>query len=162
MGLDMYLKASRGTYVSRYEGSPDYPKQALSDIDIALRSISVPSAFEQLGFLEFSCIAINWRKANAIHKWFVDNVQEGDDNCGTYYVSIGTLERLRDTLRDVLDEPHKAEELLPTQSGCFFGSTDYDSDYMDDVRETIDKLNAILNIPKKELEQWTFRYQSSW
>ena len=24
----------------------------------------------------------SWRKANAIHKWFVDNVQDGVDDCG--------------------------------------------------------------------------------
>jgi hypothetical protein len=162
MGLDMYLKASRGTYISEYEGSPDYPQPRLSDIDIALRSISVPSAFEQFGGRDFSCTAIYWRKANAIHKWFVDNVQEGEDDCGTYYVSIDTLEKLLNTLRDVLDDPTRAEELLPTQSGCFFGTTEYDIAYMDDVRRTIDKRNAILNMPEKELCQWWFEYKSSW
>lgn len=36
-----------------------------------------------------------WRKANAIHKWFVENVQDGEDNCEEYDVS---LEKLRDLL----------------------------------------------------------------
>lgn len=35
-----------------------------------------------------------WRKANAIHKWFVDNVQDGEDDCGSYEVDREQLERL--------------------------------------------------------------------
>ena len=32
-----------------------------------------------------------WRKANAIHKWFVDHVQDGEDDCGRYPVSVDKL-----------------------------------------------------------------------
>lgn len=35
-----------------------------------------------------------WRKANAIHKWFVDNVQNGEDDCGIYEVSRAHIEVL--------------------------------------------------------------------
>lgn len=35
-----------------------------------------------------------WRKANQIHKWFVDNVQDGNDDCGTYEVSKEKLQLL--------------------------------------------------------------------
>ena len=35
-----------------------------------------------------------WRKANAIHKWFVDNVQDGVDDCGYYEVSQEQLKNL--------------------------------------------------------------------
>lgn len=35
-----------------------------------------------------------WRKANHIHKWFVDNVQGGNDDCSDYEVSKGKLEAL--------------------------------------------------------------------
>lgn len=48
-------------------------------------------------------IAIQWRKANAVHKWFVDNVQEGNDDCGTYEVDVDTLVRLHDICKEVLD-----------------------------------------------------------
>ena len=37
-----------------------------------------------------------WRKANAIHKWFVDNVQDGEDNCDYYEVTKEQLEELLD------------------------------------------------------------------
>ncbi|TFH72401.1 hypothetical protein E3V39_12535 [Gammaproteobacteria bacterium LSUCC0112] len=35
-----------------------------------------------------------WRKANHIHKWFVDNVQKQDDNCESFYVSNDDLNEL--------------------------------------------------------------------
>lgn len=35
-----------------------------------------------------------WRKANHIHGWFVDNVQGGVDDCGTYEVTPDQLRQL--------------------------------------------------------------------
>lgn len=35
-----------------------------------------------------------WRKANAIHQWFVDNVQNGVDDCDYYEVSQEQLDNL--------------------------------------------------------------------
>ena len=35
-----------------------------------------------------------WRKANAIHKWFVENVQDGVDDCGRYEVTKEQLQEL--------------------------------------------------------------------
>ena len=44
-----------------------------------------------------------WRKANAIHRWFVDNVQDGDDDCNYHReVTKEDLESLRDTCIKVL------------------------------------------------------------
>lgn len=50
--------------------------------------------FEQIGY---------WRKANHIHKWFVDNVQNGVDECDTYEVTKEQLEDLLNVCRKVLD-----------------------------------------------------------
>lgn len=35
-----------------------------------------------------------WRKANQVHKWFVDHVQDGVDDCGNYGVTQEQLEDL--------------------------------------------------------------------
>lgn len=43
-----------------------------------------------------------WRKANQIHRWFVENVQGGDDDCREYYVSREQLKELLTTVRTVL------------------------------------------------------------
>jgi hypothetical protein len=42
-----------------------------------------------------------WRKANAIHNWFVENVQNGVDECQESDISIDTLKRLRDLCIEV-------------------------------------------------------------
>ena len=44
-----------------------------------------------------------WRKANQIHKWFVDNVQNGEDDNKLYEVSRKQLGSLLETTKTVLD-----------------------------------------------------------
>ena len=46
-----------------------------------------------------------WRKANAIHNWFVENIQGGEDDC-CYHREVGKedLEALRDACVKVLEE----------------------------------------------------------
>ncbi len=100
-----------------------------------------------------------WRKANHIHKWFVDNVQDGNDDCGTYYVSEEDLKNLLVITNEAL-ESKNPENILPTQEGFFFGGTEYDEYYKDDLHNTKKILEKILNDPKtKELE---IKYNSSW
>lgn len=48
-------------------------------------------------------VAITWRKANAIHAWFVAHVQGGEDDCGTYEVEPADLLSLLEACKDVLD-----------------------------------------------------------
>jgi hypothetical protein len=43
-----------------------------------------------------------WRKANAIHKWFVDNVQGGRDECQLSWVKREQLQALADLCEEVL------------------------------------------------------------
>ena len=100
-----------------------------------------------------------WRKANAIHKWFVDNVQQGVDNCDTYEVSREKLKTLLDLVEEVLANKKKAHLLLPTQNGFFFGSTDYDRYYFTDLQLT---KTMLLDCLDKKFEGWFFEYHSSW
>lgn len=53
-----------------------------------------------------------------------------------------------------------AEELLPTCSGFFFGSTDYDQWYAQDIRETIDILERVLE--EVDFENYVVLYSASW
>ncbi len=102
-----------------------------------------------------------WRKANAIHKWFVDNVQGGVDDCRESYVSIEQLGELLAACREVVSNKNKSKELLPTQSGFFFGNTEYDEWYFNDIEHTIEICeNAIRD---SETDSWSdFYYSSSW
>ena len=52
-----------------------------------------------------------WRKANAIHRWFVENVQDGNDDQKEYRVSEEQMKRLLDAVNKVLT----ASELVDGQ-----------------------------------------------
>jgi protoheme ferro-lyase len=160
MGLDMYLKASKHTYISPYEDHPDYPKVKPDVIQQAVRDISIPDAFDPTGHRTFECTAISWRKANQIHHWFVQNVQNGEDDCGSYYVSRHYLKKLQEDIQTVLADMTKAQEVLPVSFGCFFGSQEYNEWYFQDLEYTAERLAKILAMP--DFEEWSFEYQSSW
>jgi len=100
-----------------------------------------------------------WRKANQIHKWFVDHVQNGKDDCGDYYVSREQLQLLLDTCKIVLIDKEEAPNLLPVQEGFFFGSYEYNEYYFSDIQDTIEQLEKVLT---EYPEEWAFKYQSSW
>lgn len=153
MGLDMYLM--KETYIgagfefNEVKGTVDVTKQGKS-IPINFNRISTIT--EEVGY---------WRKANHIHNWFVQNVQGGRDECQRAYVSKEELEKLLNICKEVLADHSKAPELLPTTSGFFFGGTDYDEYYYQDVQDTINIIEPLL----KELEENSMGdiyYQSSW
>jgi hypothetical protein len=101
-----------------------------------------------------------WRKSNQIHRWFVENVQSGVDDCGTYEVTLPQLLNLLDTVNKVLDDHSLAEDLLPTQSGFFFGGTSYSEWYFDDLRETQKILAKVVS--ETNFEEEIVFYHSSW
>lgn len=103
-----------------------------------------------------------WRKANAIHNWFVQNVQKGIDNCEPFQVKQDQIKELLATVRKVLADPTKAAELLPTYQGFFFGDTSYNSYYIEDLENTEKILDEI--ILKEDPNGWDheYLYQSSW
>lgn len=54
-----------------------------------------------------------WRKANQIHQWFVDNVQDGVDDCNYHdEVTKEKLEELLDICKEVLDGSELVEGMI--------------------------------------------------
>lgn len=98
-----------------------------------------------------------WRKANAIHQWFVDNVQYGKDDCNEYGVSVDDMKQLLALVSSVL-KTKDTSELSPVL-GFFFGSTDVDEWYWKDLRRTKKELAAVIKGHKKGD---IYTYQSSW
>lgn len=153
MGLDMYL--TKKTYVKRWKHQPDDEKFEVTvtrggkPYD-AINPERVTSIVEDVGY---------WRKANHIHKWFVDNVQDGEDDCHEYYVDKDKLEKLLSFCKEVKDNPMRASDILPTQSGFFFGGTEYNEYYFEDINNTIKILERALNGSN---EDCFYYYQSSW
>jgi len=171
MGLDMYLTAYY--YISVYNGE-----------EIIVNGLEIPKGtrLTQVG-IEIGY----WRKANAIHAWFVDNVQEGIDECQTSWVDQGEIENLLTLCKTVInsmkfEEIEKpignhdsdiapitkkektildyglARELLPTRSGFFFGDTLYDYYYYEQLEYTVKVCETALNLS----DGWAIQYHSSW
>lgn len=99
-----------------------------------------------------------WRKFNALHSWFVRNVQNNVDDCGAYPVSRAQLVELIELLKQA--QHTQDASLLPTQSGFFFGCTEYDDYYWRAVDRAIPKLTEILNT--FDFEKDELLYTSSW
>ncbi len=149
MGLDMYL--NKKTYVQYWEhnGADNYEVTVTKAGEPAgIDGRKVKYIIEEAGY---------WRKANQIHRWFVENVQNGIDNCGEYYVSREQLSELLTLCKAVQNQPAVADEVLPTASGFFFGGTEYDEWYMQDIDNTIQILNEALADKNGE-----YYYSSSW
>lgn len=133
-----------------------------------------------------------WRKANAVRKWFVDNVQDGVDDC-EYHSEVrkDQLAELVSICQEILENavlakgkvqngwsfkngkevpnyeegltvinPEVCEDLLPTQSGFFFGGTGYDQYYMDEIRRTYKMCKKVLE--ETDFEKQMLFYRSSW
>ena len=187
MGLDMYL--SKRTYVKNWNFMTNEEKHQVSvkkngKIHPFINPDKVTYIAEECAY---------WRKANAIHAWFVSNVQDGVDDCKEYWVTKGQLQELYDAcvlVRDnskmvetkiengyslnedgskninfidgkKIEDPSVAEYLLPSQSGFFFGSTDYDQFYMEDIENTIKMLEPELKTEYGSDEP-EYYYRASW
>ena len=106
-----------------------------------------------------------WRKSNAIHSWFINNVQGGFDDETWHKVSFDALKQLKEVCETVIahseipysvildddayysqpiKDPTVAKKLLPTVDGLFYGDTSYDGYYLEDLKDTVKKLEKIL------------------
>jgi len=144
MGLDMYLDADKFIW----SNNNDIKVSGLELYGFELKRISI-----RVGY---------WRKVNAVHSWFVTNVQDGEDNCGRYLVRREKLEQLRSACNRVItetdDNNEMAKHILPTQGGFFFGGTNYDEFYIEDLKGTVKIIDKALELPTG----WEYYYQSSW
>lgn len=102
-----------------------------------------------------------WRKANHIHKWFVDNVQDGKDECQSTYVTIEKIKELLELCKEVSQDHELATELLPIHSGFFFGGEEYDEYYFQQIEYTIERLEYLFK-NEEEFKTIEFYYRSSW
>lgn len=162
MGLDMYLEARKEVYVS------DFTDESAGKIKCQLPEEL--KMFEELWHKTLTHIENYtigyWRKANHIHKWFVDNCGDGEDECQDMYVSKEDLEKLLEACSEVLADHSKAKQLLPTCSGFFFGGTEYDEWYFEETKRTKEICEAAIKFleerEKAEDYLWSIHYQASW
>lgn len=155
MGLDMYLYAEK-YFHTVYEEDKEKINQLvdIAGLDELIKNNTHCGAAVkvEVGY---------WRKVNSIHHYFVQNHANGVDECQDIKVSREDLEKLKDicgqlsTSRDV----ELAKELMPPQSGFFFGSTEIDEYYFDDMNYTYELLDKVL---KETPDDCDFVYCASW
>jgi hypothetical protein len=156
MGLDMYL--TKKIYIGAHY---DY-RNVEASVEIKVNGNVINIKPKMIS--EIHERAAYWRKANHIHKWFVDNIQDGEDDCGDYEVTITQLKKLIALCEQVLEKKDNAfsEANLPTQAGFFFGDTEYSEYYYKDVADTIQMLNEAMEGVFENDYEVSFEYYSSW
>ena len=164
MGLDMYFYARKTTYKSFSKwDKPDradetnYPEdlKIFSDYiyDRNFKSVQTETRY-QIGY---------FRKFNALHSYIVKTFANGIDNCQDIILYKEDVEKIKKVLDDVLNvhqQAEKAKEILPTQSGFYFGGTDYDEFYFDEVKVAADLMQSFLD--NFDFESYQLVYQASW
>ena len=178
MGLDMYLY--KKSYVQNWEHTPTENKHTISikkggKVRKDIKPERICYITEQIAY---------WRKFNALHGWFVNECAAGVDECQDIYVPRTSLKVLQDTLTQVSDLLSKSKtrikvlqdwngkdyevkvyecedqvkELLEPTPGFFFGGTEIDEYYFEEVKSTIETLKEVL----EEDGDDDFIYRASW
>lgn len=80
-----------------------------------------------------------FRKVNFIYKYFQCKLV--DEQC---FIEKEDLLDIIERCEKVLEDDTQADELLPTQCGFFFGSTDYDDYYFDNVADCKKQMEHLL------------------
>jgi|LakMenEpi03Aug12_release.lakeMendotaPanAssembly.Ray.scaffolds.fasta_scaffold828240_1 hypothetical protein len=152
MGLDMNLY--KKTYVKNWSfmDEAELHQVSVSKGGVELTDIKperVCYILEDVGY---------WRKFNALHNWIVIHCADGVDECQDIYVDTDKIEELVSILGKVKNNNDLAEELLPTAEGFFFGGTEYDEYYFEQVERTLKMFEDLL----EEKGSKDFYYRASW
>lgn len=160
----MYFYARKTTYksFSKWDNSDranevNYPEDLKTFSDYIcnrnFKSVQTETIY-QIGY---------FRKFNALHSYIVKTFANGIDNCQDIILYKEDVEQIKKVLDDVLNahqQVEKAKELLPTQSGFFFGGTDYDEFYFEDVKVAADLMQSLLC--NFDFDKYQLIYEASW
>lgn len=174
MGLDIYLFRTRIATDNDAKKIKEIIKDNSNETDI----------------VEVKTDVAYWRKANAIHHFFMNINKNSFEKTGEIRVSLEDIQKLLDickrikkeavlkneriigsyTIKDgkevpnyiegqIIENQEICEELLPTESGFFFGPTEYNSFYMNQIDSTIEQLEKIIESHQK---YDVYTYIASW
>lgn len=107
MGLNMSLK-SRLYASSHLEATASLSKAVAEVLGYCLRD---ERSDADSGVFKINGVSISigyWRKCYPIHTWFVNNVQEGHDDCRPAFVFESASDTLAEKLNRVNDDPTSA------------------------------------------------------
>ena len=74
-----------------------------------------------------------------------DNFDDEVQNLRHIRVTKENLISLVEVCKKVLEQPDLAPSLLPTSSGFFFGSSEYDEWYFEDLKMTVEGLEKVIS-----------------
>ncbi len=162
MGLDMYLLAIpkiKGVSLDEFKWAERHLSRLAKEAPILYEKVK---SYIKIGepWVGLRTEVAYWRKANHIHHWFVENVQEGEDDCRNYEVKPNQIEALYNLCDCIIKGDIRPWEGLPTMPGFFFGSLDYDSYYFHEIKRTHELLGRILE--SDFFEQNYLIYLSDW
>lgn len=174
MGLDMYL------YAKKYIGD-----ESVDAISKLANTTNLPTP-EWSKSISVEKLVGYWRKANAIHGWFVDEIGNGVDECQVMFIDRERLEKLRNDcivalanpsreyqiedqkvvylLCDYLNsletpiDPATYESPINPTDGFFFGGSERDDYYYFQLEYTINLVSSLLELD----DSYSFNYQASW
>lgn len=148
MGLDMYLEAK--LHLPPYNTELAPVRQAIGQAIGYTPPTEKPDNDATL--MEITGVTVRvgyWRKFDPLHRWFVNHVQEGHDDCRSAYVPPDILAELEEQLDQASDDP---------------GSEHFVSEGDEPMTEgDIDCTQRILVQAKKLQERgWDIYYRASW
>lgn len=153
MGLDMYLRAE--CYLS-----PRLPENVRA-LHAQVASLIGITPCEESPSITVVVNIGYWRKANAIHGYFLRCLKDGADDCRPIAISRDELVELRLLCLRLLASLNveEAREKLPPQDGFFFGSSEISDSYWADLANTVAILDRALALPHDSTD---YSYRASW
>lgn len=85
-----------------------------------------------------------FRKVNFLIPFFEETLFSEINNLEDLKVTKESIEELKNRCEQVLNDHTLAKDLLPTQSGFFFGSTNYDEYYYKNVENVLETCKTLL------------------
>ena len=162
MGLDMYLYLRKHESCSEWS-TKDFEKKKKEFYPEELKELGENIAKNNYMSKQTDYQVAYWRKANQVHNYFVQKCADGEDDCKPVYVELEDLKELVSLCREIIENPDKAKKLLPTSSGFFFGSVEYDKYYEQDLEYTVEQLEPIIKfLETKEGLSYDVIYRASW
>jgi hypothetical protein len=108
-----------------------------------------------------------WRKANQIQNWFdklsIERTGKPIQNCEDFQITKEDIENLLDDCEKAIElyksnNIDELEDLMPTVAGFFFGPTDYNEGYLNNLEEAVRGLKELLD----EDSDATYIYNAWW
>lgn len=94
-----------------------------------------------------------YRKVNFLYAYFADRLD--DEQCIVTLEDCKKIIKYAETILETRDTD-LAEKLLPTQSGFFFGSTEYDDYYFDDVKDVLEQFSEYIDDWTDDTIGWVY------